>query len=43
MAKLKKMLNDKQVSIAGLFKGTEINLTFIENKKAFLKGLYFLS
>jgi DNA invertase Pin-like site-specific DNA recombinase len=34
MAKLKKMLNDKQVSIAGLFKGTEINLIFIENKKA---------
>ena len=40
MGKLKKMLNDKQVSIAGLFKGTETNLIFIENKKA-MKAFIF--
>ena len=33
--RLKKMLNDKQVSIAELFKDTEISSTYIENKKGF--------
>jgi hypothetical protein len=39
MDRLKKMLNDKQVSIAGLFKDTDKNMIFIENKKALSRVL----
>ena len=41
MDRLKKMLKDRLVSIAGLFKGTETNLIFIEIKKHLSSSAFY--